>query len=324
MQTYATLKTLRSMGYDVTLINLVHPKLKNHKIRLSLKGFLNEVRTLQFACFRFLYFGKHTKKMYSINPKFIPKADYTVVGSDQVWNSDITSPINLEYFLGFDNSASKIAYASSFGKSIWEDDPSNTTYARKALSSFKAISVREHSGVTICRDCFGVESQQLLDPTLVRTDYDELIRSNKRINEIFPFLLVNTEETRMICQEVANTVDLPIYKDNRYRWYFGRSPKRWLKRMKNSSYIITDSFHGLAFSILFHKQFLVVCADNKKFTRLYSLLQLLNLESRYIKSYEDLLCRKDIINSVVDYNQVDSILNAERMKSEAFLKNNIV
>ena len=93
--------------------------------------------------------------------------------------------------------------------------------------------------------------------------------------------------------------------------------------MKNSSYIITDSFHGLAFSILFHKQFLVVCADKKKFTRLQSLLHLFNLEDRYILSIEDLKSRKDIITSQINYNTVDVILNKERAKSISFLRNNL-
>ena len=91
--------------------------------------------------------------------------------------------------------------------------------------------------------------------------------------------------------------------------------------MHNSEYIITDSFHGLAFSLIFHKQFLVVCADRKKFARLQSLLDLVGLEERYIHTYDDLVRRKDVVTKQINYEIVDSILNRERERSRSFLNN---
>ncbi len=312
------------MGHDVTLINLVHPKLKNHKIKLSLKGFLNEVCTLQFACFRFLHFGKQTKKMYSISPRYIPKADYTIVGSDQVWNSDITTIIKLSYFLDFAKNTKRLSYSSSFGKYNWEEDKEYTEDVRHELAGFNAISVREDSGVGICKDIFGVSATQLLDPTLMHTEYNELVKATNPINEIFPFVFNPGEETRKICSFVSEQLSIPIHTPNRFTYYFGRSPKSWLRRMKNSAFIITNSFHGVVFSIVFHKPFIVLCADKGKFARISSLLNLLNLEDRFVESYEDLTVRSYIIKQSIDYNSVDIILGKERNRSKDYLVNNII
>lgn len=324
MQTYATLKTLRNLGHDVTLINLVHPNLKERKVKFTPKGLLNEVRTLQFVLFRFLHFGKRTKKMYYLNPNYIPEADYTVVGSDQVWNSDITTKIKLSYFLDFAKKTKRLSYASSFGKYEWEEDKEYTTKVKSELTDFKAISVRDESGVKICKDVFGLNAIQLLDPTLMHSDYSELVNKNKHIKEIFAFLLNGkSEENVNICKMVSEELGIPVYHPSRIQKYFGCSPIAWLNRIKNSSFIITDSFHGLALSILFRKQFLVVCADKNKFARLHSLLHLIHYENRHVLSTQDLTSRKEIIFSQIDYEIVDVILTNEREKSMCFLKRNL-
>lgn len=321
MQTYATIKTLRQLGHEVVLINLVHPK-TNYLFR-NTRSISLFIRIVQFSLFRYFYFGKTTNKMFSIEEKYLPKADYTIVGSDQVWNSDITTSLKASYFLDFVKEGQKLSYASSFGKSDWTEDENYTNYIKKQLDEFKAISIREVSGLQICKNVFGINAIQVIDPTLMHSNYDELIKSNKPIHEIFPFLLAKTNNNKKICELVSHELGIPLYSRNRIRNYFGRSPKEWLRRMKNSSYIITDSFHGLAFSIIFHKQFLVVCADVRKFTRLQSLLSLLHLEERFIKSPEDLANRIDIIQKVVDYTLIDSILDSERKKSLCYLNNNL-
>ncbi len=324
MQTYATLETLRSLGHDVTLINLIHPKLRNHKMSLNLSGILNEVCTLQFGIFQLFHFGKQTKRMYSINPKYIPKADYTIVGSDQVWNSDITTKIRLSYFLDFAKTTRRLSYASSFGKYKWEEGEDYSCAVRKELVNFNAISVREESGVEICKDVFHIDAIQLLDPTLMHSDYNELVGKTKHINVIFPFVFSPGEEEKRICSYVSERLSIPIYTPNKFSFYFGRSPKSWLRRMKNSAFIITNSFHGLAFSIIFHKQFLVLCADKKKFARISSLLRLFNLEERFVDSFEDLLKRDYIIRKSIDYNSVEMVLEKERDRTRTYLMNNII
>ena len=96
-----------------------------------------------------------------------------------------------------------------------------------------------------------------------------------------------------------------------------------MTRIKNSDFIITDSFHGLALSIIFNKQFFVFCASEKKFTRLRSLLKLLSLEDRYIESIEDFDNRKDSLLKPIDYAHVNAVLKNEQEKYRMFIHNSI-
>ena len=99
MQTYATCRLLEEAGHDVTVINIVHPRLKNHyKSFRKLSGIITE---WQFYIFKKRYFSKMTSKTYSIDNQKLPDADYTIVGSDQVWNRDITGDFGNAFFLDF-------------------------------------------------------------------------------------------------------------------------------------------------------------------------------------------------------------------------------
>ena len=323
MQTYATVKILQEMGHEVQVINLKHPKTKLSN--LYKKGFSRSriCQDLKFYLFKKFFIGHFTDVCYSIEDCKLPDCDIMIVGSDQVWNRDITYPIHKAYFLDFVKGCKKLAFSSSFGKYVWEEDDNYTSFVKGALLDFDAISVREESGVDICRNIFGISATHVLDPTLVYSNFSTLIKKKKPIKSIYPFLLIKNEETVRICNLVSSYLSLPLYKINRLKNFLGFGPLEWLYRIMNSEFIITDSFHGLAFSIIFKKKFIILCADDKKFTRLLSLLKLLHLEDRYVESAEDLQSRLSIIYDNIDYSIVNSILNEERRKAISFLKNNI-
>lgn len=324
MQTYATTKLLQSLGHRVSIINLNHPKTRF--ANLYHKGFSKNrvLKDIKFALFKRYKIGHFTKKMFSVKEDLIPKSDYTIVGSDQVWNRDITNPIDKAYYLGFVKGGKRIAFASSFGKFEWSGNEEEREYIKECFGQFEAISVREQSGVEICSTAFDVRATQVLDPTLCYPHYDKLIGRKKPYHEVFPFLLKNTSETNAICDMVSKRMVLPVYHASRVQNFLGMGPKEWLSRMKHSDYIITDSFHGLAFSLIFNKQFIVLCADDKKFARLRSLLKLVKLDDRYVESKEDLIARIDMINTPIDYSRVNSLLEREREYSISFLTNNIL
>lgn len=324
MQTYATVKILQELGHEVKVINLKHPQ-TNPK-NLYKKGFspYRICKDIKFFLFKIFYIGHFTNTAYSIEECNIPESDFTIVGSDQVWNRDITNPIHEAYFLDFAKGCTKIAFSSSFGKYVWDGDENYTEFVRKELIDFKAIAVREESGVKICKEVFGVDATHVLDPTLVFLNYQGLVKKwSKPIHSIFPFLLKVTKDTQSICELVSKELSLPLFRKNRISGFLGMGPIEWLNRMKNSDFIITDSFHGLAFSLIFKKQFIVLCADEKKFARLKSLLVLTHLEDRYVKTIDDLQNRLAILKMPIAYNQVDMILEEERNKAVSFLKNNL-
>ena len=324
LQTYSTVKLLEDQGHHVSVINLRHPNTKfseTHKTRTS---FLNLIREFQFALFRWRYFPRLTKKMYSLKKQYISPADYTVVGSDQVWNSAITAPFKSAFFLDFvDDGSKKIALSSSFGTKTWNETEEYTELVKKCLQDFSAVSVRESNGVEILKNTFQINAEHLLDPTLAYGKFENLLKSRKRKPQIFPFLLKNDSEQKMICNTLSSHLKVPVYKTNRKTILFDRSIHNWLDNIHNSDFVITDSFHGLAFSIMFHKQFIVLCADERKLARLSSLLALTGLQDRFVASMEDLNSRMDSLIKDIDFGVVDEILSQERINAMDFIRRNI-
>lgn len=325
LQTYSTIKLLESLGHHVTLVNLINPNSTFLAKFKSIHSLWDSGVYASFSFFRLMYFKHQTKRMYQITPSYIPNCDYYVVGSDQVWNENITSPINKSYFLDFVGKIPRISLSSSFGKASIDDwSFEYRQFVSDSLRKFKAVSVREASGVQICRDLQKVDAIQMLDPTLLWGDFNALVPKSSTKHQVFPFIFKNNQETRSICNLVASTLEIPIFAYNYYSNMFGRSPWSWLKRMKYSDFIITDSFHGLVFSLLFHKQFIVLCADPQKFTRLQSLLELVNLEDRYVSSLSDLCNRIHILKDEIDYFRVDSIVDERRKSAISFLKQELI
>ena len=131
---------------------------------------------------------------------------------------------------------------------------------------------------------------------------------------------MNNSEAKAKAQYIARELGVPLFNHTRFSVRFLNGPIHWLTRIKNSDYIITDSFHGLALSIIFNKQFFVFCASEKKFTRLRSLLKLLSLEERYVESIDDFKLRKEQLLNPIDYSQVNDILRSEQIRYNAFIR----
>lgn len=322
MQTYATCRLLEEAGHDVTVINIINPKLRNfYKSIGNLKYIIKE---WQFYRFKKKYFSKMTVKTYSIKEQKLPDADYTIVGSDQVWNRDITGNFGKIFYLDFvPENQKRVAFCSSFGKAAWSESEEYTNELKKEFEKFHAISIREKSGVDIMKETFALDSVNLQDPTISFGKFDDLILNDRKTNCIFPFMLNTSIEAKNRAHFIAKELSTPLYKNNKRKAYLLSGPRHWLTKIHNAKYVITDSFHGLALSILFHKQFFVFCADPKKFTRLQSLLELLGLQERFIKSEDDFTKRKSELKKPIDYQAVDAILKKEQEKSRKFIKMNI-
>jgi len=177
LQTYATLHTLRGLGFECDIINL-RRRPKNKLISY----FYNQICNRNFHLFREEFLNPCTKEYYTgddlseLNSKY----DCFLVGSDQVWRPQLTGDLALNYFLDFaDEKSLKISYASSFGISTWTERPDSTSIVKDLLQRFDAISVREDSGVEICKNVFGVNATLVLDPTLLLSeqDYTDLLGS---------------------------------------------------------------------------------------------------------------------------------------------------
>lgn len=321
MQTFATCRMLEQAGHTVRVINLINPEQKG--CWRNFQYWIDSIREFQFWLFKKRYFSKLTNKAYSIKGIKLPPADCTIVGSDQVWNRDITDCFGTSFYLDFVKGQKKIAMSSSFGKEIWDESEEYTTKVKLLLSEFKAISVREITGVKIITDIMGLNAINLPDPTIGYGKFDNLVLNNKPLHQVFPFLLLNDKKAIDTANHIAKNLELPLFKHTFISSRLKNGPRHWLTRIKNSDYIITDSFHGLALSLIFNKQFFVFCASEKKFTRLRSLLQLLCLEDRYIKSIEDFEQRKTNLLKPINYKRVNSILKDEQERYRTFIQMSI-
>lgn len=326
LQTFATCKILESLGCEVTIINFKNPvELKRRK---SVKFWLmNGITKMKFDAFRRNYFPKSTVEMFHIDYASLPGADCYVTGSDQIWNPKIVKENLYTYMLEFlPEQVKRISYASSFGLNEWNMPAEATEKVASLLGRFHSLSIREGSGVEICRNVFKLRAMQVLDPTLLLSNYADLIGHVIDTDEIVYFKLVYDKNITNIAAflkrklGMKNTLLYASYPRKGFdRNIMFCSPCTWLKKIASAKFVVTDSFHGLAFAILFQKQFIVYGGMKDRNTRLLSLLKMVGLEERYIQDYKELI-RTDLFDKPINYEVVNKILEEERAKSLFYLK----
>lgn len=341
LQCYALQKFLRNKGHDAFLIKFRRISKKNNLIKRiwlfiskniwdinyykqrrlstefrrlnSIQGEENKKHPRHFESFKKKYI-KSTEKIYNQfdikeNP---PKADVYIAGSDQIWNG-----LNAEYFLDFvPKDKIKIAYAAS-------GLPSNAgkEYA-KGLSNFDIITVRESSSVKICEKLGFDNIKVVPDPTFLLEPEEYPFEFHTPEDEDFkrPYLLIYLLGNKMNynIDDVltwASNKNLEVkfvasngYSDQNVKIY----PKieDWIALIKNAKYIVTNSFHGMVFSIIMNKKFMVIplCDEFSQMNyRLNSTLGFLGLENRILNS------SLEVIQDDIDYGKVNRILSNQRI-----------
>ena len=247
-----------------------------------------------------------------------------VVGSDQVWRPRYNYAIE-DMYLGFARTLNirRIAYAASFGTEEWEYSEAQATKCRELITMFDAISVRESSAVALCREHFSVEATHLLDPTLLLTaeEYNTLTTSIPKRKEpiLFAYLLDRSEEKLLFINKKAKQLGVTaVIMGAGEDINTNDCIELWLSYFRDAQYVITDSFHGCVFSIIYNCNFTVISNNMRGNSRMLSLLQQLDIKGRYIESFDD-----DIVNSIIDWKEVNMRLNNLRILSKNFLTLNI-
>lgn len=259
--------------------------------------------------------------------------DACVVGSDQVWRPGYAGEKLPDYFFNFlsdQEKTKKISYAASFGTSDWEFSKSQEQLCKPLLKKFDAIGVREDSAVTLCREHFDVDAFHVLDPTLLleKADYLKLLGEIKITKqELFVYLLDSTPDKEKTIEQINNVVDSKIFRINKLllkeeiantRQNVIASPvEDWIKGFANAKFVVTDSFHGCAFAILFNKPFVAYASKTRGLSRFTSLLSMFGLEDRLIYSSEQI---KETLFDDIDWIEVNTILAAKKEEAFTFLK----
>lgn len=262
-----------------------------------------------------------TRIVHSYTKKIINEEhfDAVITGSDQVWRPIYNSYIE-DMFLKFvPNSIKKIAYAASFGVDTWEYNAKLTETCAKYAKRLDAISVREATGVELCKTYLGVNAQHVLDPTILAgaEAYKPLLKEKTEEQDyLFAYILDITPEKQAYVENMAKSKGLKAIIKSADK-NATLSVEDWLSMIANSSMVITDSFHGTVFSILFHREFYSIVNTARGGTRFASLLSPLGLEHRMGDVYQF----QSLELSPVDWKQVDHILDKQRKDSMNFLAN---
>lgn len=233
-----------------------------------------------------------------------------IVGSDQVWRRSFALKYGYNYFLDFATSdVIKLSYAASFGLSEWQYSPEETRIIKNLISEFKAVSVREDEAVSLCLNNLSQKAQQVLDPTLLLKKEDYIAITSPRLIEQ-PYLFVYWLGDKSRMDEAINSFkgqyDGRIKVVNLRETPVLPSVEDWLSYIMNADMVLTDSFHGCAFSIIFNRPLSVFSNESGGIGRINSLLKMLGITG-------------DIIEKE-DYENINKKIGFLKNDSELYLK----
>jgi hypothetical protein len=351
LQSYALIETLKKLGHEPMLLFVQSNDLSlKTKFKKYLKRYFLSYVTTRWKNERFKniiekntkyfvdrYIIPKTDPIYSFDDfkKYGDKFDAYIVGSDQVWRPTMYKYIDRAFFdFVINPKAILLSYAPSFGLDKWEFTPEQTSKFKKQIKRFKAVSVREDSGVLLCKNNFGINVQHVLDPTMLleKDDYDKIIKQENESDfngELLSYILDETHDKKYLEELIVSTLGLKPYSIN----VKSKDPNEdiekqiyptvtsWLKGFDNAKYVVTDSFHGCVFSIIFNKPFIVYGNKSRGMARFNSILKIFGLEDRLVLNKNDINIEK--IQSQIDWKKINLILNKYKVRSKNFLIDNL-
>lgn len=361
LQAYALQRKLCLMGYDAEIIDYLFYKSRGAKwgkrsrpfYPYPMKDRLKEIlmvcrewiltKVLRIGTAKQKLFDKFHKEFTKMSRTYasiselyanVPQYDAYCVGSDQVWNPRCFTNL-APYFLAFAPQKSvKLSYASSFGSSRIPE-AAKERYSQH-IKGLDFISVREKTGVTLVKELSGRDAELVLDPTLL-IDEDDWKRVEHPLSGV-PARYVLVYELRKsafmdrLAMSVAHETGCAVVKLLGYQQIFSHrkddcivaenaGPSEFIYLFRNASFVITNSFHGTAFSVNFNKPFFSVLQKGRSNnSRQQSLLDLCNLSDRIVYEDEDVpKCNTSAIN----FSDSNKKLNAARHASEEYLRRSI-
>ena len=336
LQMYALWKTLEKLGCEAEVINYVtnivnHQALKTRSLSVFKKfksNIINQI--IETPKESFLKFESQIKK-YPSKPiglneidELENRYDRIIVGSDQVWNPVVTGN-DMNFYLKFVKDPSvKASYAPSFGNDdVAEEDKAEIS---KYLADLTYLCARENQGAKIIKDLTGREVPVVLDPTflLSKNEWQPLEKKPKYKKEYVLFYTVKPSPSlRAFAQKLADEQGLILvtiggrardkFNPNKHP-EFAVGPSEFLGLISNAKYVVTNSFHGTAFSIIYRKNFYVEYSSDTN-SRLTNIIDMLGLDMCVANE------NTDVFNAVnVDYKEAEVILNEKIDYSMDYLK----
>lgn len=249
--------------------------------------------------------------------------DTFLVGSDQVFRPIYAKNCLYQFFLNFvEPDKKKISISASFGvtkeKLLEESDNITLSKIKESLRSFDFISVREKSGVEICKDIFDVDAEWIIDPVFIldKSYYEKIAATSLKDfnNKIISYIINQKDNTKVVemYREKNNIEIVELYKSK-------MPMEDWLNAIKNCKLLITDSFHAACFAIIFNKPFICTVNPHTGIARYESIFEMLQIKNQLITSEISELSDNYIFK--IDYDNVNKLIEKERQKGLEFLKN---
>lgn len=290
-----------------------------------------------FEQFRQRYLMRTPEVFRSINDlkNIADRFDMLITGSDQVWNPSLLAQVDhLDdlYFLSFAGTRTRrISYAASFGcseKGMMNEEWQNIISQK--LQNMDRISVREESGLDVIQS-LGVSTNavHVVDPTLLlgKMDYEKMVGRGKTSRDfLFSYMLHGMEQdAESLCGQISETLKLKRLKcDARktavHKGYTLPSPIGWLQQIRDASFMVTNSFHGVAFCLIFHIPFIAVLLGgdiSSMNARVVDLLKAVGLTDRIILPQHN--TPAEFFNKEINWCNVDQQISSMRAKSVNFL-----
>lgn len=321
MQAFALKTVLTQLGHEVIVIRRIRKKYKLKRIiRRTIKKyvfgkkdtiiFIDRKNEIEYPIVTKNIQPFIDNYLKPFSPTYLTSSEFKninslgldaiVVGSDQVWRPGFMDKVEDYFLYGIDNRIKRYAYAASFGVSTWIYTNKQTKRCKNAAQKFIAISVREKSGVDLCKQHLNVDSILVLDPTLLFDGdfYMSYVKEHDQAKEhkICAYILDRSSDKMSVLDNLSKS----LHKD----YFFAASEneneeaplekriapsiEEWLDSFFSSDCVFTDSFHGCAFAIIFRKPFYVYINKERGAERFYSLAKLLGLEQCIISENTNL------------------------------------
>lgn len=339
LQNYALQEVLRRMGHDpITLRTgkvsyLLWAKKTVKSLLKIIEGKKASIPLIPFV------FAKRQSGIESFVRKYINTTDkvfwyssdlideYQIealcVGSDKSWASYFKRIDDMFFGFARDYDIIKFSYAPSFGTDKWEFDSVQTEKCRELVKLFKGVSVREHSGVKLCKDHLNVDAKWLLDPTLLISadDYCSLCTDIKQREDdfIFAYILNYTDDKKNYIDKVSVSLNKKVVlllAEKNVRSI--DTVENWISMFRDASFVVTDSFHGTIFSIIFHKKFVSLANPLRGTERFKSLSEMFALDNNILMAMPD-----EFTQSNIDWERIDVELQKRRKESIAFIEDSL-
>lgn len=340
LQSFALQEALNKMGYDAEVIDYACEYLEKHYKKFynpngTIKGAISAIiyypirsaRIIKFKKFREQYIKTSKKKNISRSElsKLSEEYDYIITGSDQVWNPEQTN-YDMSFFLDFVKPMKRIAYAASLGTNNPNLEQKNVF--KQYIRDYKKISVREESSAVYLEELLDTTIYSVVDPVFLLSikDWEKLIGKNPVSDSPYIFVYCLHEKNCYRYAEILASktgkkiISIPdsIKVKCSGKKDFRAGVLDFLNYIYYADYVLTDSFHATAFSIIFEKQFNIIMKQERKELngRLYSIAQKYNLNKSVIKNDDDV----ENLGRNIIYDDIRQIKDRDILYSKEFIK----